>query len=812
MLSESAIQSKKAGGGAGASNFLGLTDTPGSYAGQAGKFPQVNPGMTSLQFADVSAGAWSVENIVLVDPGEPEITGKRYQSIANAKTYCNTQVPSATNKWGILFSGNNAENIVMTSYVYVIGLGESARLTGPVDSGALSGMDYFEYLISGCEISDLHLTGTAFLILFDSIIWGSSSTGGNELHFYDDCLIFGGDFSNIGKVSTNSPIVLNGGIYPAQFQGSHVSISGSTLNGLDGSFVSINSDCTLNDGDYYLSYSKLKVSHTVNAGDSLNLRKCDGNGNTITNNGGTINLDDCIDLTLVGVINNKGAVLDTSNFTKNLTVADIEVQHAMETIDQLGFAKELYDIVIDRADYASDVLAGAALVAALINVAYRSMWIMKGTYDISAAGAGINCSSKIRISGEGANKNGILGVRLTSTVASGSIFTNFTNYCLTENVSLNLTSTATAQLVAFDDNNNNEAIFRNVHVYFNNLGGATTIGFLGIGQNTSKTFCEFCKTWRATQGFVGIYGHLLGCDANNIAHDGYYNCINLVDCKTIDLDDFNANNVGFHACKNLSSCQFAIPASRLGTGYKYAYSYCEGMAGCSAEPITPANSITSNDNNAIAFHQCTGMSDCRNYINLIAFSIAGSFYRCEEMTSCFSDVDLDGNALYDSHYYACIDCSACKAKISTELKVQHGFRGSVANSSRLSTAKGYSACRVIFDDSGGAVDHNGFYNCEENSACIVEVINTSHVDQRSNAFNQCNGVHNCIACGYDVNGRLLNGFLNCSGMIGNHVDFAGTCFNTCEGALNTGMNYVTLENACTVWNVASFAISNNRDV
>lgn len=38
------------GGGGGAANFLALTDTPGSYAGQAGKYPKVNAAQNALEF------------------------------------------------------------------------------------------------------------------------------------------------------------------------------------------------------------------------------------------------------------------------------------------------------------------------------------------------------------------------------------------------------------------------------------------------------------------------------------------------------------------------------------------------------------------------------------------------------------------------------------------------------------------------------------------------------------------------------------------------------------------------------------------
>lgn len=42
--------------GAGVSTFLGLSDTPSEYTGQAGKIPAVNPGETGLVFSDAGAG------------------------------------------------------------------------------------------------------------------------------------------------------------------------------------------------------------------------------------------------------------------------------------------------------------------------------------------------------------------------------------------------------------------------------------------------------------------------------------------------------------------------------------------------------------------------------------------------------------------------------------------------------------------------------------------------------------------------------------------------------------------------------------
>jgi pectate lyase len=68
----------KPGGGSGSSTFTGLTDTPSSYTGEAGKVPVVNVGEDALEFQAISItnvvttvnDDYSIEatdNVVLVD-------------------------------------------------------------------------------------------------------------------------------------------------------------------------------------------------------------------------------------------------------------------------------------------------------------------------------------------------------------------------------------------------------------------------------------------------------------------------------------------------------------------------------------------------------------------------------------------------------------------------------------------------------------------------------------------------------------------------------------------------------------------------
>ena len=65
-----AVWTETTGGGGGSSTFLALTDTPSSYASQAGKIPVVNGGETALEFQD--RGSWAPGEFVealLFEPG-----------------------------------------------------------------------------------------------------------------------------------------------------------------------------------------------------------------------------------------------------------------------------------------------------------------------------------------------------------------------------------------------------------------------------------------------------------------------------------------------------------------------------------------------------------------------------------------------------------------------------------------------------------------------------------------------------------------------------------------------------------------------
>jgi len=87
------------GGGGGVTSFLGLTDTPSAYTGQAGKFPKVNSGESSLEFVSVdesliyeSSGWWSTlntvtENVLELDLNRTQVFIQKAGTIKQIKLY-----------------------------------------------------------------------------------------------------------------------------------------------------------------------------------------------------------------------------------------------------------------------------------------------------------------------------------------------------------------------------------------------------------------------------------------------------------------------------------------------------------------------------------------------------------------------------------------------------------------------------------------------------------------------------------------------------------------------------------------------------
>lgn len=90
---------QNAGGGSGVTTFLGLTDTPSSYSGQAGMAVKVNGAETGLEFGSIAAVETEGQTL---DYSTSEQSSPRSWHLANSQVYQKTisfgALPNATTK------------------------------------------------------------------------------------------------------------------------------------------------------------------------------------------------------------------------------------------------------------------------------------------------------------------------------------------------------------------------------------------------------------------------------------------------------------------------------------------------------------------------------------------------------------------------------------------------------------------------------------------------------------------------------------------------------------------------------------------
>ena len=192
-------------GGGGVSTLSGLTDTT---------INNLSSGNTLIY----SGGTWingdssggddftMPKNIVLVDPDEDEVVGERYQTWSTADTYVQTQSPSSSNVWGIKITGTNSENIIIRSYINIIGEDDITNLTGSLTSTANA---YFDGIIYNCKIGNISMANGMSIYAFDCIFNGGTPLG---ILLTRKCKFFGGDYT-----STNMMQIIFGEVYGGSY-------------------------------------------------------------------------------------------------------------------------------------------------------------------------------------------------------------------------------------------------------------------------------------------------------------------------------------------------------------------------------------------------------------------------------------------------------------------------------------------------------------------------------------------------------------------------------------------------------------------
>lgn len=134
------------GGGAGVTSFLGLTDTPSTYSGQAGKVVAINTSETALEFIDVSASVEYALNTATTWDGtnySPDMATSDVdqRTVNNSVTSLIFATPSNIsttkrhNKWIVIDNSGNSSaiaTITFTGYTFPVGVEPTGLAAGAI--------------------------------------------------------------------------------------------------------------------------------------------------------------------------------------------------------------------------------------------------------------------------------------------------------------------------------------------------------------------------------------------------------------------------------------------------------------------------------------------------------------------------------------------------------------------------------------------------------------------------------------------------------------------------------------------------------
>ena len=135
-------------GGSGSSTFLGLTDTPSTFTGQAGKVATVNVGETALEFAAASGGSFDTNFFATMSGDVALTTGTTYYKAAfdTIVKDDNSEWDAVNTKWVCPADGTYLSNVQLNFsgtttglrqiYIYVDGVESTQYLTSETPNNA----------------------------------------------------------------------------------------------------------------------------------------------------------------------------------------------------------------------------------------------------------------------------------------------------------------------------------------------------------------------------------------------------------------------------------------------------------------------------------------------------------------------------------------------------------------------------------------------------------------------------------------------------------------------------------------------------
>jgi len=453
------------------------------------------------------------------------------------------------------------------------------------------------------------------------------------------------------------------------------------------------------------------------------------------------------------------------------------------------WVEPIYDIVVNRADYASDALAGTALKTIIEGGLYESIFIGNGVYDIGAIASGIGLDVSVVVDAiVGESREGVI-IRATPSVVMkflqiefDGVFGNFTLEFMAGSASGGNTG-----VFGFITT---QAFVRNVYVKYGMTTTAADIGFdMAFSTHSHITGCKVTGLHFGT-AYTSIGGSVTSseCEWTSIC---FFQCINVSGVSIFN----NANSsavtsiAGFSGCENISNVLCGAQTGSLAACTLFQlFSNCVnvssvywlqsgGMAFTAAgAALQLARNCTSMTNivvttaggsvNFTAWNTGEGMIHTCNQIRgltvsfgIVAFGTTTQFPRIIRASDHIANVYVSISATTGT-YTQLFGFSECDILNHSYLRILSAVAGTTATT-HLKIA--------------------GANSCNQVSNVHVSIDPTTAV---GSGFLSCNGVSMCLA--ETVAGTPLDrGMSDCLRVTGSHVYNPTTSYQNCTGVGNT---------------------------